>query len=80
MLNKPPTLAGLAFEQAAWRLVEQDSMQAVVVLVMVVLLFLLMVLICVVEMVGVSKLKNLRGTRVPSCGKVKKRNMWRVIK
>ncbi|TKY45247.1 putative septum site-determining protein minD-like [Spatholobus suberectus] len=31
VLNKPPTLAGLAFEQAAWRLVEQDSMQAVVV-------------------------------------------------
>ncbi|KAE9621054.1 hypothetical protein Lal_00019414 [Lupinus albus] len=30
VLNKPPTLAGLAFEQAAWRLVEQDSMQAVV--------------------------------------------------
>ncbi|XP_058105654.1 septum site-determining protein minD homolog, chloroplastic [Magnolia sinica] len=29
VLNKPPTLAGLAFEQAAWRLVEQDSMQAV---------------------------------------------------
>ncbi|XP_058779126.1 septum site-determining protein minD homolog, chloroplastic-like [Vicia villosa] len=31
VLNKPPTLAGLAFEQAAWRLVEQDSMQAVMV-------------------------------------------------
>ncbi|KAL2334772.1 hypothetical protein Fmac_015985 [Flemingia macrophylla] len=31
VLNKPPTLAGLAFEQAAWRLVEQDTMQAVVV-------------------------------------------------
>ncbi|GAA0153507.1 hypothetical protein LIER_43234 [Lithospermum erythrorhizon] len=29
VLNKPPTLAGLAFEQAAWRLVEQDTMQAV---------------------------------------------------
>ncbi|KAF8044056.1 hypothetical protein BT93_A2127 [Corymbia citriodora subsp. variegata] len=29
VLNKPPTLAGLAFEQAAWRLVEQDSMKAV---------------------------------------------------
>lgn len=31
VLNKPPTLAGLAFEQAAWRLVEQDSMKAVLV-------------------------------------------------
>ncbi|CAM8965263.1 unnamed protein product [Rhodiola kirilowii] len=31
VLNKPPTLAGLAFEQAAWRLVEQDSMTAVIV-------------------------------------------------
>ncbi|KAG5004287.1 hypothetical protein JHK84_028555 [Glycine max] len=31
VLNKPPTLAGLAFEQAAWRLVEQDSMQIVMV-------------------------------------------------
>ncbi|XP_028796722.1 putative septum site-determining protein minD homolog, chloroplastic [Neltuma alba] len=31
VLNKPPTLAGMAFEQAAWRLVEQDSMQAVMV-------------------------------------------------
>ncbi|CAL0303366.1 unnamed protein product [Lupinus luteus] len=31
VLNKPPTVAGLAFEQAAWRLVEQDTMQAVVV-------------------------------------------------
>ncbi|KAF9615579.1 hypothetical protein IFM89_024668 [Coptis chinensis] len=31
VLNKPPTLAGLAFEQAAWRLVEQDSMKAVMV-------------------------------------------------
>lgn len=31
VLNKPPTLAGLAFEQAAWRLVEQDSMTAVMV-------------------------------------------------
>ncbi|KAB1204889.1 hypothetical protein CJ030_MR3G005603 [Morella rubra] len=29
VLNKPPTLAGLAFEQAAWRLVERDSMTAV---------------------------------------------------
>lgn len=29
VLNKPPALAGLAFEQAAWRLVEQDSMKAV---------------------------------------------------
>ncbi|CAH9111209.1 unnamed protein product [Cuscuta europaea] len=29
VLNKPPSLAGLAFEQAAWRLVEQDSMEAV---------------------------------------------------
>ncbi|KAK6936793.1 CobQ/CobB/MinD/ParA nucleotide binding domain [Dillenia turbinata] len=32
VLNKPPTLAGLAFEQAAWRLVEQDSMKAVMLL------------------------------------------------
>ncbi|KAK4745513.1 hypothetical protein SAY87_011825 [Trapa incisa] len=31
VLNKPPTLGGLAFEQAAWRLVEQDSMKAVMV-------------------------------------------------
>nr|XP_009782566.1 PREDICTED: putative septum site-determining protein minD homolog, chloroplastic [Nicotiana sylvestris]XP_016432981.1 PREDICTED: putative septum site-determining protein minD homolog, chloroplastic [Nicotiana tabacum] len=31
VLNKPPALAGLAFEQAAWRLVEQDSMEAVMV-------------------------------------------------
>ncbi|PKU68372.1 putative septum site-determining protein minD homolog, chloroplastic [Dendrobium catenatum] len=31
VLNKPPALAGLAFEQAAWRLVEQDSMTAVMV-------------------------------------------------
>ncbi|CAM8971063.1 unnamed protein product [Rhodiola kirilowii] len=30
VLNKPPTLAGLAFEQAAWRLVEQDSMTSVI--------------------------------------------------
>ncbi|XP_074291544.1 septum site-determining protein minD homolog, chloroplastic [Silene latifolia] len=29
VLNKPISLAGLAFEQAAWRLVEQDSMTAV---------------------------------------------------
>ncbi|KAI3507363.1 hypothetical protein L1887_22347 [Cichorium endivia] len=29
VLNKPPTLAGLAFEQAAWRLVEQDCMKVV---------------------------------------------------
>ncbi|GAV76303.1 CbiA domain-containing protein, partial [Cephalotus follicularis] len=29
VLNQPPTLAGLAFEQAAWRLVEEDSMSAV---------------------------------------------------
>lgn len=29
VLNRPPALAGLAFEQAAWRLVEQDSMTAV---------------------------------------------------
>ncbi|CAA0831013.1 Putative septum site-determining protein minD homolog- chloroplastic [Striga hermonthica] len=31
VLNKPPALAGLAFEQAAWRLVEQDTMKAVMV-------------------------------------------------
>ncbi|XP_039032777.1 putative septum site-determining protein minD homolog, chloroplastic [Hibiscus syriacus] len=31
VLNKPPTLAGLAFEQAAGRLIEQDSMKAVMV-------------------------------------------------
>ncbi|KAI4384788.1 hypothetical protein MLD38_002891 [Melastoma candidum] len=31
VLNQPPTIAGLAFEQAAWRLVERDSMKAVVV-------------------------------------------------
>ncbi|KAL6123189.1 hypothetical protein ACLB2K_075711 [Fragaria x ananassa] len=31
VLNRPPTLAGLAFEQAAWRLVEQDTMKAVMV-------------------------------------------------
>lgn len=31
VLNKPPALAGLAFEQAAWRLVEQDSMETVMV-------------------------------------------------
>eukprot|EP00249_Psilotum_nudum_P017106 c26165_g1_i1 orf=41-1243(+) len=31
VLNRPPTLAGLAFEQAAWRLVEQDNMKAVLV-------------------------------------------------
>lgn len=31
VLNRPPTLAGLALEQAAWRLVEQDSMKAVLV-------------------------------------------------
>ncbi|KAH0456938.1 hypothetical protein IEQ34_014845 [Dendrobium chrysotoxum] len=31
VLNKPPALAGLAFEHAAWRLVEQDSMTAVMV-------------------------------------------------
>ncbi|KAK3037227.1 hypothetical protein RJ639_030120 [Escallonia herrerae] len=31
VLNKPPTMAGMAFEQAAWRLVEQDSMEAVMV-------------------------------------------------
>ncbi|XP_073035336.1 LOW QUALITY PROTEIN: septum site-determining protein minD homolog, chloroplastic-like [Primulina eburnea] len=31
VLNKPPALAGLSFEQAAWRLVEQDSMKAVMV-------------------------------------------------
>ncbi|KAE8705292.1 putative septum site-determining protein MinD [Hibiscus syriacus] len=29
VLHKPPALAGLAFEQAAWRLVEQYSMKAV---------------------------------------------------
>ncbi|XP_038971467.1 putative septum site-determining protein minD homolog, chloroplastic [Phoenix dactylifera] len=31
VLNKPPTVAGRAFEQAAWRLVEQDTMTAVMV-------------------------------------------------
>ncbi|KAL2643835.1 hypothetical protein R1flu_011422 [Riccia fluitans] len=31
VLKKPPTLAGLALEQAAWRLVEQDSMKAVLI-------------------------------------------------
>lgn len=31
VLNQTPSLAGLAFEQAAWRLVEQDSMTAVMV-------------------------------------------------
>ncbi|KMZ66953.1 hypothetical protein ZOSMA_280G00110 [Zostera marina] len=31
ILNQPPSLADLAFEQAAWRLVEQDSMTVVVV-------------------------------------------------
>ncbi|ERM96489.1 hypothetical protein AMTRI_Chr09g36230 [Amborella trichopoda] len=31
VLNKPPTIAGLALEQAAWRLVEQDTMNAVAV-------------------------------------------------
>lgn len=31
VLNRPPTLAGIAFEQAAWRLVERDSMKAVMV-------------------------------------------------
>ncbi|KAJ0964298.1 hypothetical protein J5N97_029420 [Dioscorea zingiberensis] len=31
VLNQPPSMAGLAFEQAAWRLAEQDSMQAVMV-------------------------------------------------
>nr|CAD1831122.1 unnamed protein product [Ananas comosus var. bracteatus] len=29
VLTRPPSLAGLAFEQAAWRLVEQDTMTAV---------------------------------------------------
>lgn len=29
VLNRPPSLAGIAFEQAAWRLVERDSMKAV---------------------------------------------------
>ncbi|KAJ7974146.1 septum site-determining protein (MIND) [Quillaja saponaria] len=28
---RPPTLAGLPFEQAAWRFLEQDSMKAVMV-------------------------------------------------
>ncbi|KAJ6850589.1 uncharacterized protein M6B38_263705 [Iris pallida] len=31
VLNRPPTPAGLAFEQAAWRLVEGDTMTAVMV-------------------------------------------------
>lgn len=31
VLNRPPTVAGIAFEQAAWRLVEGDSMKAVMV-------------------------------------------------
>jgi len=31
VLNRPPSLAGIAFEQAAWRLVERDSMKAVIV-------------------------------------------------
>ncbi|XWS48475.1 hypothetical protein CRYUN_Cryun13aG0080500 [Craigia yunnanensis] len=31
VLNKPPMLAGLAFERAAWKLVEQDSMKVVMV-------------------------------------------------
>ncbi|EFJ08700.1 hypothetical protein SELMODRAFT_403279 [Selaginella moellendorffii] len=31
VLKKPPTLAGLALEQAAWRLVEKDSMKAVLI-------------------------------------------------
>ncbi|XP_072966298.1 septum site-determining protein minD homolog, chloroplastic [Typha angustifolia] len=31
VLNKPPSIAGLAFEQAAWRLIEQDTMTAVMV-------------------------------------------------
>ncbi|KAH0448136.1 hypothetical protein IEQ34_021936 [Dendrobium chrysotoxum] len=31
VLNKPPALAGLAFEQAAWRLVKQDSKTAIMV-------------------------------------------------
>lgn len=31
VLNNPPTSAGLAFEQAAWRLIEQDTMKAVMV-------------------------------------------------
>ncbi|KAJ8554387.1 hypothetical protein K7X08_025065 [Anisodus acutangulus] len=30
VLNKTPALAGLAFEQAAWRLVDQDSMETVI--------------------------------------------------
>lgn len=29
VLNRPPSMAGIAFEQAAWRLVERDSMKAV---------------------------------------------------
>ncbi len=31
VLKNPPTLAGLALEQIAWRLVEQDSMKAVLI-------------------------------------------------
>lgn len=31
VLNRLPSLAGIAFEQAAWRLVERDSMKAVMV-------------------------------------------------
>jgi septum site-determining protein MinD len=31
VLNDPPTLAGLALEQATWRLVERDAMTAVMV-------------------------------------------------
>ena len=31
VLNRPPSMAGLAFEQAAWRMVEQDTMTAVMV-------------------------------------------------
>lgn len=31
VLKNPPTLAGLALEQVAWRLVEQDSMKAVLI-------------------------------------------------
>lgn len=31
VLKNPPTLAGLALEQMAWRLVEKDSMKAVLI-------------------------------------------------
>jgi septum site-determining protein MinD len=31
VLKNPPSLAGLALEQMAWRLVEKDSMKAVMV-------------------------------------------------